>query len=174
MKKATLIYMIERQINEVWMAKKTRKIGVGYYFGYGGKIEPGQTAIESIIEETREETGGIELNPQYIEAIVLIDFYKGDTKSEEPTFRVICYRIGNFEGIPISTEEMEEPDLFKVSDLTYEKMKSDKRFKPGDELFVPQIIRGEHTKGWIWFSEDSKEVLDYKLAPCSKEEIFLN
>jgi hypothetical protein len=56
---ATIVYIIDPNTHEVLMAKKVRKVGVGYWFGYGGKIDEGQTAEESIIDEALKESGNI-------------------------------------------------------------------------------------------------------------------
>ena len=62
---------------------------------------------------------------------------------------------------------MANPTWFPCTDLPIAEMKE------GDMLFVPQILRGELTKGFIRFSEDEKTVLDYKIEPSTKEELVI-
>ena len=45
--------------------------------------------------------------------------------------------------------------------------------KPGDELFVPQILAGTLVKGWIRFTEDSKKVLGSLIESCTKEDLVI-
>ena len=171
--RATIVYIIDEIKQEVWMAKKARKVGTGYYFGYGGKIEEWQTPDENVVEETKDESGGMEIFADKLERIALIDFYKGDIKPKVPTFRVLCYRTFDFTGSPTTTEEMTDPKPFAIEDILLEKMKENPLFKPGDELFVPQIIAGKLIKGWIHFSDDSSEVLGYEISPCTIEDLVI-
>lgn len=51
MNRATIVYIVNSKTNEVLMAKKTRKVGVGYWFGYGGKINDGEHEDDNICDE---------------------------------------------------------------------------------------------------------------------------
>ncbi|SRR6266403_2925801 len=171
--KATIVYIIDKETNEVLMAKKRRKVGVGYWFGYGGKIEDDETPEQCTIRETFKESGNIiKLNEADLEPLALISFYKGKESgplNADPVFEVIGYRIfvNKHEiGIPVTTDEMADPQWFSIiNGIPWDKM------KPGDELILPQILLGAPVKGWVHFSDDSTEVLGSSIMPCKIREI---
>ena len=172
MLKATIVYIVDPVTHEVLMAKKTRKVGVGYWFGYGGKIEEGETAEACTVREVEEETGGVIIDEATLERVALIDFYRGAELKpfvDEPTFRVLCYRLFLDKSTinPVTTEQMADPTWFPVDNLPHAEM------KPGDELFVPQIIAGTLIKGWVHFSDDAKTVLASTIEPCTITELTL-
>ena len=71
-------------------------------------------------------------------------------------------------GKPETTDEMADPTWFPILNLPLDEM------KPGDELFVPQVLLGTPIKGFIHFSDDSKQVIEPSIFPCKKEEITLS
>lgn len=112
------------------------------------------------------------IGKEKLERVALIDFYKGpNVPFGEPTFRVICYRTFHWEGSPSSTEEMANPTWFPISSL--EEFDKKGELKPGDILIVPSIIAGIPIKGWIRFSEDSKEVLGSNIVPFYYRSCYL-
>lgn len=174
MAKATIVYIIDPETNEVLMAKKVRKVGIGCWFGYGGKIDETETASECIIRETREESDGvIHLVEEKLELVAQIDFYKGKDMApevDEPIFSTFCYRIFQNKldvGTPLTTEEMANPTWFPVDNLPWSEM------KVGDELFVPHILAGTPVKGWIHFSTDSKEIIESCVQECTRENLLI-
>lgn len=136
------------------MARKTRKIGVGFYFGYGGKKKWWQTWRECAVSEVRQESG-IKIKKKDLEYIGIVDFYNGDEQNVpfgKPSFRVACYRVCRFVGEPIPTEEMVEPRWFPVDQIPFDTPD----MKPGDELFVPYIVHGVVLPDGAYIRFDSK------------------
>ncbi len=178
-KLATLIYPIDKGANAVILATQTRGPGVGYRFGYGGKIEDGEDADTCVCRETQDESGGakdktrgIIIDKNDLERVALIDFYKGENRPfGNPTFRVLCYRTFRWTGVAEKTDEMDDPKPFPIDTLFSGETKHE--MKPGDELFVPQILAGTPVKGWVRFSEDSKTVLGHEILPCSLEDLVI-
>ena len=174
---ATLIYILNKEKSSVLLAKKTRKVGIGYWFGYGGKIESEQTADDCICQETKDESGGlidknlgITLEKNNLERVALIDFYRGTEQFlGNPNFRVLCYRTSSWEGSAVSTDEMDNPTWFTIQNIPWKTGE----MKPGDELFVPQILAGTLIKGWIRFSEDEKTVLSHHIESCTIEDLII-
>ena len=58
---ATLLFIVRN--GEILLIEKKRGIGAGKVNGPGGKIDPGETPLECIIRETREELGITVLRP---------------------------------------------------------------------------------------------------------------
>jgi ADP-ribose pyrophosphatase YjhB (NUDIX family) len=170
MSKATLVYIIDPDTNEVLMAKKMKKVGIGYWFGYGGKTEEGETLEDCVCRETNEESGGvITLKKENLEPVVRMKFFNKKELNphiDDPVFEVLCYRIFQKKsevGTPLSTEEMADPTWFPVGNIPWNEM------KPGDELFVPHILSGTLMEGWLWF--DQGEVLGSDIKSCTIEDI---
>ena len=59
--RATLMFVVGG--GEVLLIRKMRGIGAGKINGPGGKIDPGETPLESALRETREELHVTPLNP---------------------------------------------------------------------------------------------------------------
>jgi len=172
MKKATIVYIVNPHTQEVLLAKKTRKVGVGYWFGYGGKIEEGEEADESLCGEVRDEAGGLTVSKEHLERVGIMDFYNGpDVPFGEPTFRVLCYRTETWEGTPSTTEEMADPTWFSISALN--DLDRTGELKPGDLPFVLRIIANEPFQGWTRFSKDEKEVLGQEVISCDQKDLIL-
>lgn len=178
MLKATIVYIIDPDTQEVLMARKVRKVGIGYWFGYGGKIEEGQTPEECMFEETFKESGNvIRLKVENLERVALMKFFNGedlDPVFDEPTFTVLCYRIfqrkSELGGIPQTTDEMSDPTWFHISRIPWNIAGE---MKPGDEVFVPKILSGELTKGYVHFSKDAKQVYSSTTTPCLIEDLVI-
>ena len=165
---ATIAYPVDSRDLLVHMGIKGRDIGKGCWFGYGGKIEPGEDADACIIREFEVESGGAKILKKDLRRFALIDFYN-DAKEVRPlgspTFRVLCYRVLRWKGIIAETPEMQDPQPFPILGLPWSNM------KPGDELFVPHIILGVPIKGWIRFDDD--RVITSEIKPCILADLVL-
>lgn len=165
---ATLVYLVDARDKTVIMARKGRSVGKGHWFGYGGKIEPGEDADACVCRETFDESGGVVIRSRHLERVALIDFYDdsvGVRPHGNPSFRVLCYRTLRWDGEPSSTDEMSDPLAFDLAALPWSGM------KPGDELFVPQILAGSPVRGWIRFLADGS--LDARILPCEPDDLVI-
>ncbi|HWC57910.1 MAG TPA: NUDIX domain-containing protein [Candidatus Paceibacterota bacterium] len=167
--KATIVYIIDPDTQRVLLAKKRRKIGVGKWFGYGGKLEPQDNGDldACIYRETLCETEGvIILDREKLERVALIHFYNGEEKipgKDEP-ITVLCYRYFiPIREIPPTTDEMETPTLFPLNELPEQEMKM------GDMLIVPNILAGIPRTGYIHFTKDESRVIDAQLSDCTEQ-----
>ena len=84
------IYIVKE--GKVLMAKKTQKVGIGCWFGFGGKKKWWESIRACAIRETWEETGGvkskrwsgpwgeggIKIKKRDLIPMAQIDFYRGD------------------------------------------------------------------------------------------------
>ena len=168
---ATAVYIIDREKQAVLLAKKTRKIGVGKRFGYGGKVDEIDNGdpIACSIREVETETGGtVVLERDQLELVACIDFYNSEDKTPliDDPIRVLYYRTFQSTQTPPSTEEMEDPKWFPLTDLPWAT-----EMKAGDELFIPQVLTGALVKGYVWFTKDEKKVLGSEIKPCTLEDL---
>ncbi len=172
-KEATCVYLTRRVEGkgEVLMGDQQRII-VGTK-GYGGKIKPGQTATQNIVEETGEETGkvkefrinkneegGIDISLDGLHHVGTIDFYNG-TETEipfgKPSFRVHFFICSTFSGKPIDTIEMRNHQWYPIDNLPFEKMII------GDELILKPIFQGQTVVGWMRRTSDLSTLIDYEI-----------
>lgn len=61
--RATLMFVVDEPRGQVLLIRKKRGLGAGKINGPGGKIDPGETALECAVRETQEELGVTALDP---------------------------------------------------------------------------------------------------------------
>ena len=88
---ATLMFIV--QGDEILHIEKKRGLGAGKVNGPGGKIDPGETALEAVIRETEEE---LCITPTNITKVGELQF----EMSHVPNIRCHVYRAEGFEGTP--------------------------------------------------------------------------
>ena len=102
---------------KVLLAKKTRKVNVGKWTGYGGKIDDGETELECAKRELESESG-LKIKIESLKKVGIIDFFNSPTD----VWRVHTYIVTEFEGVAEETEEMAEPKWFDISSLNFDEM----------------------------------------------------
>jgi 8-oxo-dGTP pyrophosphatase MutT (NUDIX family) len=175
MKIATCVYIIQGAYAQ--MANQQKTI-IGFK-GYGGKVKPGQTLRQNLVEEVWEETGGvpelrvdpeeeggIHLREEWLTPIGSIDFYNGPEEEvpfEDPSFRVYFFLSKQKLGKAVDTIEMKDHQLFSIHHPPIDRMVK------GDEVFVPKILLGIPVTGWIRRNADwsvhSMSLLEGKQCP---------
>ncbi len=123
-KQTTVVF--PRRNEKILLGMKKRGFGEGWWNGFGGKLEPGETFEGSARRETREEVGIDLVN---LKIIAYLLFYFDDV----PGIACVAYTSTNFLGTPIETEEM-RPKWFDSESLPYETM------WPGDEDWIPEAL----------------------------------
>ena len=126
---AVLVYVV--QDKKVLLAKKVKKINAGRYTGYGGKIEKGETELDTAKRELKQESG-LTVDIESLEKVGLIDFYNEDGG----VWRVHVFIVHKFKGKPKSTKEMEDPKWFPISNMPFGRMNAT------DVFWLPIIFRG--------------------------------
>lgn len=137
--RATLLFVIRD--GQVLLIHKKRGIGAGKINGPGGKIDPGETAIECAVRETHEEllitaTGVTEAGR------LRFEFVDGT--------RIDCdvFTATGYEGEPTETDEA-VPLWFGLDQVPYERM------WPDDELWFPLMFGGQRFDGRCVFDDDT-------------------
>src|SRR4051812_41669810 len=100
MKIATLAIIV-KDGNVLLGWKKKGEIGTKTLNGPGGKCEEGETIVECLVRETKEELD-IELTPEALDEIAVITFFAAG----EPSFKVHVFRTETFSGEPKETADM--------------------------------------------------------------------
>ena len=124
----------------VLLIRKKRGLGAGKINAPGGKVESGETAIDSAIRETREEIG---VTPLQLEERGILRFQFKDGYSLLCTVFVAL----DLDGIPIETPEA-TPIWYPSGSIPYDEMWED------DRHWLPHCLSGQRFNGWFFFDGD--------------------
>jgi 8-oxo-dGTP diphosphatase len=121
----------------VLLIRKKRGLGAGKINAPGGKLEPGETARDAAIRETREEIG---VTPLHLEDRGVVRFQFTDGYS----LHCAVFVAPDFAGDPIETPEA-TPLWFPANAIPYDEMWED------DRHWLPHVIEGGRLNGWFEF-----------------------
>ena len=114
---ATLMFIVKDR--RILLIEKKRGLGAGKINGPGGKIDLGETALEAVIRETREELLITPLNPRKIGELWF-------NMSDCPDILCHVYRADDHEGEPTETDEA-VPVWENIESIPYDRMWADDR-----------------------------------------------
>jgi len=140
---ATLIFPLRG--SKVLLGMKKRGSGVGWWNGFGGRVEEGETFEGAALRELFEESGLRAHAGDLHEAAQMKFFLPNETQI------VHVYFLQQWEGEPLETEEM-KPQWFSVDELPYASM------WPGDHLWLPELFSGRKIEGELHFGTTTSEV----------------
>lgn len=121
---ATLVFPTRDK--QVLLGMKKRGFGEGWWNGFGGKLDAGETFEAGARRETYEESS-LTIGTLH-QAARLLFYYDNKLK-----FVCMVFTSQDFSGIPKEGEEM-RPKWFPVDKLPFEKMWSD------DPAWLPQVL----------------------------------
>ncbi|MCX6960428.1 MAG: 8-oxo-dGTP diphosphatase [Verrucomicrobia bacterium] len=129
-----------RREGQILMIHKKRGLGVGKINGPGGRLEPGETALEAAIRETEEElcitplhlSERGELHFQFVDGLAL---------------HCVVFTAEGCIGEPKETEEA-IPHWMEPSAIPYHNMWAD------DIHWLPGMLEGKKFRGYFHFNED--------------------
>ena len=152
---ATVVYLIKD--NQVWLAEKTRKIGVGFLNGYGGKFEPTKDhdLIACSMRETKQECG-VGISRASFEKVAIVDFHNMEENGSTWICKVHFYLVKNFKGVPKEIKKdggMINPHPYNMFRLPISKM------MPADRNFVHHLMRGKKVIGEYFYGPKQKELI---------------
>lgn len=124
----------------VLLIRKKRGLGAGKINGPGGKLEPGETALESAVREVREEIG---VTPLAVEERGVLRFQFVDGYS----LHCVVFVAGDFEGELCETPEA-TPLWFAIDQIPFGEMWED------DRHWLPEVLAGQSFEGWFVFDGD--------------------
>jgi mutator protein MutT len=138
----------------VLLGHKQRGLGAGYWNGFGGKVEPGESIEAAARRETREEIG---IEPLEMRKVAVLAFFFDDTRLE---IEVHVFLTEEWAGEPAATPEM-RPAWYAFGDIPYAEM------WPDDEQWLPLVLMGERIAGAFRFA-DERTLRDYAITSVSK------
>ena len=110
----------------------------------GGHIEPGESLVDSVIREMREETGLTVRNPRLIGS-------KSWMQKDVGRYLVLLYVAHEYEGVLHNSEEGD------VRWMTLEEMRAG-QMVDGMELYFDVYIGKEHCE--IWYEHDGQKLIE--------------
>ena len=143
--RANLCFIVSDR--RVLLIRKKRGLGAGKINGPGGKIEAGETALDSAIREAQEEIG---VTPSALEERGALHFQFADGYSLHCT----VFLAHHFLGEPKETAEA-TPLWFDFDKIPYDEMWED------DQYWLPQMLAGRNFVGWFEF--DGEKMLSRDL-----------
>jgi len=138
----TLCYIINEK-SEVLLIMKKRGFGRGKWNGPGGKVKVGESIIESVIREVKEEIGVEIINPVKLGCI---EFIWPTTENNQ---RCYIHLAKKFNGQPLESEEC-LPKWFKINEIPYDEMWDD------DKYWYLDALSGKPIKKRFFFDKDNK------------------
>jgi len=145
MRIATVCFLLREE--EVLLARKKRKDGAGWWNGYGGDVERGETAVAAAAREVREECG-VFVAESDLEQRAHVRTYQAGV----PHFELLIFLARSWSGRPSETEEMGPPRSFGYNELPFDEMFPDNR------MWLSRVLIGEKLEADVYLSPDGKSV----------------
>lgn len=160
--RATVCFL--RKGNTVLLGRKQKKIGKGFWNGYGGLEEKEDAAIEdTAVRETKEEIGVL-IEKSALHKIGVIAYHNQSEDKKLSAIEVHFYTAHTWEGSPSGSDEMDSLTWFQVDALPFDEM------MPSDKLWLEQALtHGECIYGTVRHDEN-KEVVEavFDTVPVTK------
>lgn len=136
---------------KVLLGQKKKGFGKGYFNGFGGKIEAGESIKQAAIRELYEECSLQVTEDELIHAGTLnFLFRESGLKISVDTF--LC---DNFSGQPFESDEM-KPEWFSLDKIPYTKM------WPDDLFWLPGLLSGQIFRAFFLMGKDDR-ILEFAL-----------
>jgi 8-oxo-dGTP diphosphatase len=147
---ATLVFVIEEE--QILLIRKKRGLGHGKVNGPGGKLDPGENAVECARRECREELG-IEVHDLECMGEHKFQFIDG--------YSIHCwvFRSFSYDGDPVETDEA-IPMWTDIDKIPYEEMWED------DRMWLPMLLEGRRFSARWLFDDD--RMLDHDLQEVTE------
>jgi 8-oxo-dGTP pyrophosphatase MutT (NUDIX family) len=151
MRQVTTLAIIEDG-DKALLAMKKRGFGEGWWNGYGGKVQPGESVEDAMVRELREESG---LDAKKYRERAVIEFY-----SEGSDFEVEMhiFEVTSHDGDLVETEEM-APQWFLKHEIPYDTM------WPSDREWMPLFFQGKDFNGRVVFDESTQTYVESEFIP---------
>lgn len=135
---------------QVLLGRKKKGLGLGNIVGLGGKLEPGESALDAAVREVEEESGLIvaasALEPRGV--LTYLFPHRQDWSQQSSVF--VC---ADWSGSPRESDEL-NPVWFDVGDLPLGEMWDDARH------WLPSVLRGDVVRATFTFGDDLATVVD--------------
>ena len=149
-----VVYLVRSRLTasgnrtEILLGEKLTGLGTGRFVGAGGKVEPGESALDAAVREVAEELGVV-VAPADLEAISLITYPFVDR--DEWSQRSHGFLARTWTGEPAASSEL-DPQWFDIAEIPFGRMWADAA------TWLPQALAGEFIERTIPFRADGTMV----------------
>ncbi|MRG61412.1 NUDIX domain-containing protein [Agromyces sp. CFH 90414] len=134
---------------EVLLGRKKHGLGAGYFVAPGGKLEPGESAVEAVVREVREESG-LEIEASDLEARGVITYLFPHREAWTQQSSVFVCRT--WRGEPVPSDEL-DPEWHPVDEVPLDQMWDDAR------RWLPGVLAGGSVSRTFAFGADLATVV---------------
>ncbi len=150
----TAVLSFIRSGDKLLLIEKKRGLGAGKVNAPGGRLEPGETAIEAAVRETREEVGVEPVSPSHHASI---DFQFTDGYA----MRCHVFLANSLTGNLRETDEA-IPFWVEVSRIPFERMWQDDRY------WLPAVLDGHFLTARFVFDTDKMLQMRVETVPYER------
>ncbi|GAA4376327.1 8-oxo-dGTP diphosphatase [Agromyces bauzanensis] len=149
---------------EVLLGRKKKGLGIGNFVGLGGKLEPGESAVDAAVREVLEESGLVvaasDLEPR---GLLSYHFPHRESWSQESSV-FVCH---TWAGAPRGSDEL-DPEWFPIELVPYSEMWDDAR------RWLPGVLVGASVRRTFVFGADLATVVEEResVAGTGPTEVF--
>ena len=172
-KLATLAYIInQNNQNEVLLLYRNKKINdfhKGKFIGIGGRLEPGETPLECILRELKEETGyTLSSDDLHYRGYIYFDeINRNKLKEDLPAFNWLVFLYSAYVDEKKIFNNLEgELQWFSFDEIPYDRMWS------GDKIFTPMILQSNEIIE-AKFLYQGEEIVDWTFGRRKTDQDFL-
>ena len=149
--KAVLCFLVTPD-GRFWLATKTAKIGAGCLNGYGGGIEPGETAEQAVAREVFEEAK-VKADPSEFKKVGVVYFRNHKSDGSIFVCEVHVYTLATTQ-VPMATPEMANPQSFLICDVG-----SIAPLMPADPYWLPYVFQDKLFLAWAEYAPKQQALL---------------
>jgi len=151
---ATLCFVLDRTApGRILLGRKKRGFGCGKLNGLGGKVQPGETPLRTIVREVEEEAG-IAVSPDTLRSAGLVTFrFPADPTMDH---LVHIFLAETWSGDPRESAEM-APAWYPIDEIPFDRMWDDDRF------WLPHVLAGRRVRADFTFADDNETVTSWSL-----------
>jgi 8-oxo-dGTP diphosphatase len=144
--RANLLFIVRE--NQILLIRKKRGFGAGKINGPGGKVDPGESALDAALRETFEELDIMPIGAEE-QGELHFQFRDGDS------LHCAVFLAREFLGQPRETDEA-VPLWTPLDQIPYEEMWAD------DRLWLPLLLAGVHFRGYFEF--DGEQLIAHRIG----------
>lgn len=161
MRKQILTLCLVYEHPRILLAMKKEGFGAGYYNGFGGKVEEGESIDACARRELFDES---KLTAGKLKKIGILEFEFEEKPNKFDSLEVHVHQIIDYTGEPKETDEM-RPEWFDVSDIPYYKMWE------ADTKWLPIFLDGKKFKGKFYYNNaKDRKLLSYGIDAVDRLE----
>lgn len=139
---------------EVLLGRKKHGLGQGYFVGLGGKLEPGESAVEAAVRESFEEAGVV-IDPVDLEPRGLLTYLFPHREAWSQASNVFVCR--SWSGLPGPSDEL-DPEWFPLDRVPLEQMWDDAKH------WLPGVLAGNSVRRTFVFGADLATVVEERTS----------